>query len=141
MNRWMLRFSFSALAVFMATPLFAQSTLPTPTVSGSLVTSGASLALGQRIPVQSFTTQDFVISIVDVQWTPATMQAGQHTIGHRWLRDGVVVSEGRSLRWFNRTPLQLTSRRAAAALGAGHFTVQTLLDGNVVATSDLDIAG
>ena len=141
MNRWMRRFVFSALAASVATPLFAQNTLPTPTVSGSLVTSGASLALGQRIPVQSFTTQDFVISIVDVQWKPVTMQAGQHAIEHRWLRDGVLVSDNTTLRWFNRTPLELTSRRAAAALGAGHFTVQTLMDGNLVATAEIDITG
>ncbi len=141
MNGCMLRLGFSVLAALTSTLVFAQNNLPTPHVSGSMVTSGASLALGQRIPVESFTAQDFVISIVDVQWAPVTSQAGSHMIEHRWLRDGVLVSDNTTLRWFNRTPLELTSKRAAAALGTGHFTVQTLMDGNVVATADIDITG
>jgi hypothetical protein len=140
MHRFTFRFGMCALMALAATPVFAQD-VPTPHVSGSVLTSGASLALGQRIPVQNFKTEDFVVSIVDVQWTPSTLQAGKHFIEHRWLRDGTVVSDGKSVRWFTRTPVELTSRRAAAALGVGHYTVQTLMDGQIVASADLDITG
>jgi hypothetical protein len=131
----------SLLAAFcVAAPItFAQAQTPTPQVSGHIVTSGASRALGQRIAVQNFTTDDYVISYVDLQWSPADTNAGAHFVEHRWLRDGTLVSDGKRVLAFNQTPFTLSSRRAAATLGTGHFTIQTLVDNAIVATDEFDI--
>ena len=141
MHASLLRSAFIALAISSTSLSFAQDDLPVPHVSGNLVTSGASLSMGQRIAVQNFKLEDFVISIVDVQWTPPTQRAGQHTVEYRWMRDGTIVSDLKKLMWFNRTPTELTTRRAAGALGAGHYTVETLMDGAIAATGEFDVAG
>ena len=117
----------------------ATAAQPLVEVQSSIITSGASLALGQRIPVQNFKIEDYVISSVLMHWTPATESAGRHLVEHRWLQNGTLVSEGKRVIAFDKTPIHLYSRRAAAALGEGHFEVQTLMDGQIVGDEQFDI--
>ncbi len=130
--------ALSAIAV--STIASAQNAGPVPQVQSSILTSGASLALGQRIPVQTFKSDDYIISSVIMRWAPATASAGRHLLEHRWLQNGTLVSEHKRMLSFNTTPINLYSRRAAAALGEGHFEVQTLVDGAVVGDEQFDIS-
>ena len=126
-------------AFFVGNLQLANAAQPEVQVQSSIVTSGASLALGQRIPVQNFKTEDYVISSVVMHWAPATESAGRHLVEHRWLQNGTLISEGKRVIAFNKTPINLYSRRPAVALGQGHFEVQTLMDGQIVGDEQFDI--
>ncbi len=110
--------------------------------SAARLTSGASLSQGKRLPVQRFDLNDRIIMLVDVSWPDPTADGGLHQCEWRWYREGRLVSQtpARTLR-FLRTPVTLHTSRPAATLGAGHFTVDTLVDGAVVATSRFDVVG
>ena len=60
-------------------------------------------------------------------------------VEHRWLQNGALVSEGKRVIAFDKTPINLYSRPAAAALGNGHFKVQTLMDRQIVGDEQFDI--
>ena len=106
------------------------------------LTSGASLSQGRRLPVQRFDLNDRVVMLVDVSWPDPVADGGVHGCQWRWYHDGRLVSQTptRELR-FARTPVTLHTSRPAATLGIGHFTVETLVDDAVVATSRFDIVG
>ena len=128
---------FAALLIVVSS---AYGAAPVAQVQSSITTSGASLAIGQRIPVQNFKTEDYVISSVIMTWAPATESAGRHFVEHRWLQNGTLVSEGKRVISFDKTPINLYSRRPAAALGEGHFDVQTLVDNVVVGDEQFDVS-
>ncbi len=106
------------------------------------LTSGANLSQGKRRPAQTFDLNDRVVMLVDVTWPDPTVDGGLHDCQWRWYREGQLVSQTpvRSIR-FVRTPVTLQTARPAAALGVGHYTVETIVDGTVVATSGFDIVG
>jgi hypothetical protein len=130
-----------ALCFVVAGPslALAQNAGPTPQVQASMVTSGSSLALGQKIPMNTFKVEDDIVSIVLMTWSPATASAGRHFVEHRWLQDANIVSDNKHAVSFNTTPVTLASRRPGAAFGAGQFEVQTLLDGVVVGDEQFSI--
>lgn len=106
------------------------------------LTSGANLSQGKRRPAQTFDLNDRVVMLVDVTWPDPTAEGGLHDCQWRWYRDGQLVSQSQVARLrFARTPVTLHTARPAAALGVGHYTVETVVDDAVVATSRFDITG
>lgn len=106
----------------------------------TMLTSGASLAAGKRVPVQAFDQRDFVVQLADFAWEPADMGAGKHDVVWRWYQDDRLLSQTAKSLDFNSTPYTLWTRRAASTLGFGHFRVETMIDGMVVTASEFDIA-
>ena len=80
--------------------------------------------------------------LVDVTWPDPTVDGGLHDCQWRWYRAGQLVSQTpvRPIR-FVRTPVTLQTARPAAALGIGHYTVETIVNGTMLATSGFDIVG
>ncbi len=106
------------------------------------LTSGADLSQGKRRPARTFDLDDRVVMLVDVTWPDPTEEGGFHQCQWRWYRDGQLASQSPVTRIrFVRTPMTLHTARPAAALGIGRYTVETLVDGTVVATSRFDIVG
>jgi hypothetical protein len=60
------------------------------------------------------------------------------TIPH-WYQDGRLVSQSKKELRFGRTPYTIWTHRPAGALGLGHFSVSTSVDGMTVSTSDFEI--
>lgn len=110
-------------------------------VSGAILTSGASLQAGKRVEVSHFTSQDFVTQLVDFSWSNVEQSGGTHRVTWKWYKNDVLVSETPSrYLTFSTSPFTLHTTRAAATLGNGNFSVETLVDSKVVATSHFDIA-
>ncbi len=100
------------------------------------------MAQGRRGAATTFHLDDRIIQMVDVTWRNAGEDGGVHRCQWKWYRDGQLVSSSpvRDLD-FERTPYTLHTARPAAPLGIGTYTVDTLIDGNVVATSAFTIVG
>ena len=111
----------------------------TPLVTSSVLTSGASLSSGKRTPVQTFSSQDFVVFLVDFQWTPVGESGGSHDVEWRWYQNDKLLSKSRGVLVFTSTPYTLRTQRAAATLGIGRFKVETVVDGNIAASSEFNI--
>jgi hypothetical protein len=110
-------------------------------VAGAVLTSGAAMSQGKRTPATQFTHDDFIVMLVDFTWPNAEDNGGSHKCDWRWYRDGQLVSKSPTkIIRFKSTPFSLRTSRAAATLGTGHFKVETIVDDNVVATSEFDIA-
>ncbi len=126
----------------LALLLLGAGCTPTLHYAEPRLTSGANLSQGKRLPAQTFDLDDRVVMLVDVTWPDPTADGGLHDCQWRWYRGGQLVSQTpvRQIR-FARTPVTLHTARPAAALGVGHYTVETLVDGAVVATSRFDIVG
>ena len=112
----------------------------TPRVTSNVLTSGANLSSGKRIPAQTFSSQDFVVFLVDFQWDPVGQSGGSHDVEWRWYQNDKLLSNLRRPVMFTSTPYTLRTQRAAATLGIGHFRVETVVDGNIAASSEFDIA-
>jgi hypothetical protein len=110
-----------------------------PHVTGSVLTSAANLQQGKRVPVQAFTSQDFVNVLVDFQWDAVGQNAGSHDVQWLWYHDDKLVSKVEKNLLFKNTPYTLRSSRAAATLGVGHFKVEVLVDGTLASSSAFDI--
>lgn len=129
----------SLLPAAMAAFLFCAGCSP-DMKAAPLLTSGTSLSQGKREPVQAFHLDDRIAQLVDFTWSDASADGGVHLCEWRWFRDGQLVSESPVKRiWFNHTPFTLHTVRPAGPLGVGHYTVQTIVDGDVVATSSFSI--
>ena len=115
---------------------------PTIAVSGPTLVSGVDRARGKRIASDSFRLDDRITQFVDFTWADPRQDGGVHECEWRWYRDGALVSDTPERRLdFRSTPFTLVTARAAASLGVGHYTVDTLVDGKVVATSAFAITG
>lgn len=112
----------------------------TPHLARSLTTSGASLQAGKRVPQQRFGQHDFVVQLSDFDWEAVGESAGEHRVEWRWYQGDKLVSQTDKKLNFNSTPYTLWTRRAAATLGSGHFKVEAVIDGEVAAVSEFDIA-
>ena len=113
---------------------------PTLTASPPTLMSGAEGMQGRRGSTDTFHLNDRIIQIVDFTWPDATEDAGIHSCEWKWFRNGQLVSDSHERRiHFARTPFTLHAARPAAPFGIGHYTVETLLDGEVVATSAFNI--
>ena len=120
--------------------LFCAACSPTPTASPPTLMSGVQDAQGRRGSADTFHLNDRIIQVVDFTWPDATEDAGIHLCEWKWFRDGQLVSDSHERRiYFARTPLTLRAARPAAPFGIGHYTVETLVDGTVVATSAFTI--
>jgi hypothetical protein len=110
------------------------------TTSPPTLMSGADVAQGRRGNTDTFHLNDRIIQVVDFTWPDPTENAGVHLCEWKWFRDGQLVSDTPERRiYFRRTPFTLHTARPAAPLGVGHYTVETLVDGQVVATSAFSI--
>jgi hypothetical protein len=102
--------------------------------------SGVEGAQGRRGNTDTFHLNDRIIQIVDFTWPDPTQDAGIHSCEWKWFRDGQLVSDSHERRiYFARTPFTLHAARPAAPFGVGHYTVETLIDGQIVATSAFNI--
>jgi len=108
--------------------------------SGVLLTSGASLQGGRRSPVHSFGQEDFVWQLVDFKWADLDAVGGTHRVTWNWYQgDRLVSKTPQKYVQFTHSPFTLETHRAAATLGTGHFHVETVVDGELMATSQFDI--
>ena len=113
---------------------------PAMTVSSPTLMSGAEISAGRRGVADRFHLNDRIIQIVDFTWADPQQDGGIHVCEWRWYRDGTLVSDTPERRLdFVRTPFTIHTARPAAPLGIGHYTVDTLVDGKVVATSAFTI--
>jgi hypothetical protein len=127
----------SAVAIFFASCATDPSKLPHAT--NATVTTELNRKLSKRVPMQSFSLQDSVVSMVDFQWPDPTHPGGEHRVEWRWYKDGTLVSQSEKRLTFTSTPYTTWTTRAAGSLGIGHFRVDTLLDGVVASSSEFDI--
>lgn len=128
------------LLAAVAPTLFCAACTPNPIASPPTLMSGAQAAQGRRGNADVFHLNDRIIQVVDFTWPDATEDAGVHVCEWKWFRDGQLVSDSheRHIR-FARTPFTLRAVRPAAPFGVGHYSVETLVDGSVVATSAFTI--
>ena len=130
----------SMIAAWMA--VACASCSPAMTVSNPSLMSGAELSTGRRGMASSFHLNDRIIQMVDFTWDDPTASGGIHDCEWRWYRDGKLVSDTPVKRLnFVSTPFTLRTARAAAPFGLGHYTVETVVDDRVVATSAFTIVG
>jgi hypothetical protein len=114
-------------------------------VMGAVLTSAAVLETGQRTPVLTFGRNDYIWMFVDVSWPDVLLPAGPHRLVFSWYRNGQLISRTDYISAhghafvFAHTPTTLETHRAAAALGPGHFRVETVVDDVVFASRDFDI--
>lgn len=111
----------------------------TPRVTGTVLTKTADLITAKRVPTSVFSTEDTVVCYVYFQWDDATKEAGYHELEWTWYQDDKLVSQGKKRLNFKRTPFTTWTFRSAGALGVGHFTVTTAVDGTAVSTSSFEI--
>ncbi len=105
-----------------------------------VLTSGAMRQMGKRTPVHSFSSDDYVWQLVDFSWLNVDKLGGMHRCSFYWYRESVLVSETPEKNcFFAQSPWTLETHRAAATLGTGHFKVETVVDGQIMATSFFDI--
>jgi len=110
-------------------------------VSGASLMSGAQISQGRRGETKDFHLNDRIIQMVDFTWTDPLQDAGIHRCEWKWYRDGKLVSDTPAKRlYFATTPFTLRTARPAAPLGVGSYTVDTIVDGNVVAVSTFTIS-
>ncbi len=115
---------------------------PTIAVSDPTLVSGVDRARGKRIASDTFRLDDRIIQFVDFTWPDPRQDGGIHECEWKWYRAGTLVSDTPEKRLdFRSTPFTLVTARAAASLGVGRYTVDTLVDGKVVATSAFSITG
>jgi hypothetical protein len=111
----------------------------TPRVTNTVLTKTADLINARRVPSTVFSLADSVVSYVYFQWDDVTEEAGYHRVEWRWYQDDKLVSQGKKRLHFKRTPYTTWTARSAGSLGAGHFSVATLLDGVEASRTDFEI--
>ena len=141
-GRAVMRFREVLVLGAMASAAFCSACSPTMTVSSPTLMSGAQSVQGRRGVASTFHLDDRIIQVVDVTWPDVEEEGGVHLCEWKWYRDGKLISitPERHLN-FVRTPFTLHTMRPAAPLGVGNFTVDTLIDGKVVAESAFVIVG
>jgi hypothetical protein len=104
------------------------------------LTSAENYLKGKRIPVATFTSQDFIRLYVTVGWDDPSKGAGVHDIVYNWYKGDKLVSTFNRQAELVRTPADLHSTRAASDLGTGHFKAEILVDKMVMGSQAFDIA-
>ncbi|GFO68015.1 hypothetical protein GMLC_15940 [Geomonas limicola] len=105
----------------------------------SILTSGQNLTKGLKVQTNKFGLQDDIVFFVYVKWDEPTQKFGAHNVTFSWYKDDMLVSTTTKPIIFNTTPTEIWSKRAASALGAGHYKVAIAVEGNVVGSTELDI--
>jgi hypothetical protein len=125
--------------VLLAVLAGCATTGTTPRVTNSVLTRTADLITARRVPTSVFSPEDSVVCYVYFQWDDVTKEAGYHDVEWRWYKDDRLVSQSKRRLHFKRTPYTTWTQRSAGSLGAGQFSVATVLDGAVVSTSNFEI--
>jgi hypothetical protein len=118
--------------------LFAADTTGLRVVS-HFVTSGESLTHAKRTPMRIFTSQDYLIFFVSLQWDPTKTSLGKHSVTWNWYAGDRLISTDTKPLEFHHPPYDLWSKRAASALGTGSFRVEARLDGRFLAGNTFTI--
>ena len=129
------------LAALFAAPLACLGCSGQPlSLSNSLVTSASSVARGSTTPQSHFTAGEYVRVLVYVAWPDVTQSGGDHHVDWNWYRGPLLVSHFHTNRLrFNSSPAELSTQRAAAALGPGDYRVDTLVDDKVLSSNTFAI--
>jgi hypothetical protein len=125
--------------VLLAMLVGCATTGTTPRVTNTVLTRTADLITARRVPTSVFSPEDSVVCYVYFQWDDAAKEAGYHEVEWRWYQDNRLVSQSKRRLRFKRTPYTTWTQRPAGGLGAGHFSVTTVVDGAAVSTSDFEI--
>jgi hypothetical protein len=127
--------------MILALAMLASCATPgtTPHVTNTVLTKTADLVTARRVPTRVFSTEDSVVCYVYFQWDDVTKEAGHHQVEWRWYQDDKLVSQSKKQLNFKRTPYTTWTARSAGSLGVGHFSVATVVDGQVASTSSFEI--
>ncbi len=110
-------------------------------VASSVVTSAGSVILGSATPQSHFVAGEYVRVVVYVTWPDVTRFGGDHHLDWNWYRGSQLVSHNHFVRIrFNYSPAELSSQRAAAALGPGDYHVDTVVDDKVLSSNSFSIS-
>lgn len=132
----------SLLVAALSSSVLCAGCGPTLSYAPPTLTSGVGVSKGRRIPQSVFRLDDRIVMLVDVTWSDPLASGGLHECEWKWYRNGQLISDTPPVRIsFRQTPTILHTARPAAPLGIGRFTVETLVDGTVVATSPFQIVG
>lgn len=109
-------------------------------VAQSFATTQTSFDRGDRTPVTRFAPRDTAMALVVVNWPDKSSGAGSHRILWNWYRDGGIVRTYRRCHMhFDQTPFTLWTWQRLAGLGGGHYRVDTLVDGQAIASTEFDV--
>jgi hypothetical protein len=129
----------SAITLLLAACATTNTATTTPHAVNATVTTGYNQALHKRVPVSSFSLEDSIVCFVDFTWSDVTHSAGDHLVEWRWYKQGTLVSQTQKKLTFNSSPYSTWTTRAASSLGPGHYSVDTVLDGEVANSSEFEI--
>jgi hypothetical protein len=104
-------------------------------VVNSTVTTMQNAELDKLTPQTTFASDDIIRVIVYFTWPDVEARGGLHTAEWNWYRGDQLVSHSHNMVRFMHAPADLWTNRPAAALGAGNYRVETVLDGKVVCTN------
>ena len=130
----------ACFSLFVCSPETSSAFSTPMQVVSHFLTSGESLSHGKRTPQKKFTIADYVVFFVAVQWDVVAKPRGKHDATWQWFREGNMISTAKKTVDFQHTPFELSSKRAASMLGAGHFYVEVYIDGVVAAQDTFTIA-
>ena len=132
--------SLLSLAFASCASLENQSVIaPTIHLAGAVLTTAKSVTLGERTPMEKFTTKDVIQYFVDVTWDDVTKEAGMHRVSWNWYKETKLVSTDTKPFQMKIAPFNIWTRRAAYVLGTGKFRVDVLIDGVVTASANFEI--
>jgi hypothetical protein len=135
-----LRNLLSTLLFVPALVLFLSGCASNIRSAGSVLTTKQSLENGQLVPQTTFTLQDVIAFQVNITWDNLDVDAGQVDIEWNWYRDGKKIAHFENYRaYLKGAPNARVKLQPAASLGVGHFRVECVVDGKVLAAADGDI--
>ena len=129
----------SVITLLLAGCATTNTAMTTPHAVNATVTTGYNQALHKRVAVSSFAIEDSIVCFVDFTWSDVTHGAGVHVVEWRWYKQGALVSQSQKKLTFNSSPYSTWTTRAASSLGPGHYSVDTVLDGQVAHSSEFEI--
>jgi hypothetical protein len=108
--------------------------------SNSGVTTLNNYLAGNLAPMTAFSTTDVIRFYVSVTWADVTQDAGWQDVVWNWYKDGQLVGHRENQHaYFKGAPNTRFATQPAAALGAGHFRAECLIDGRSIASAEFDI--
>ncbi len=128
------------LAAFLA-PLACAGCADQPlSLTNSVVTSASNALHGSATPQSHFVAGEYVRVLVYVGWPDVAQPGGYHHVDWNWYRGSQLVSHTRTVRLrFNYAPAELSTQRAAVALGPGDYRVDTIVDDKVLSSNSFSI--
>ena len=107
-------------------------------VSGMITTGGPSMRV-EEVPMDSIRLRDELWVITKVSWEPETLDTGPHAV--QWnVSTGASVVYTDALRVnLNHSPYAIWHRTLPGVLGPGHYSVEVLIDGELIDTESFEI--